>query len=100
MKTKLVYGNYEGYEVPIECEVVGLAYRFKFPNGYGASVIKCDGSYGYEDDLFELGVLTFNEQGECDITYDTKITHDVLGYLTNEQVLETLEQIKNLKGGE
>ena len=73
-------------------------YIFKFPNEYGASIIKHRGSYGYEEDLFELAVLLF-DNGEWELTYKTPITADVLGYLSNEEVLETLQKIKNLQGG-
>ena len=73
-------------------------YIFKFPNKYGASIIKHRGSYGYEEDLFELAVLSW-EDGKYELTYKTPITSDVLGYLSNEEVLETLEKIKNLEGG-
>jgi len=30
---------------------------FEFDNGYGASLVKCPGSYGYEQGLWELAVL-------------------------------------------
>ena len=33
---------------------------FKFPNGYGASLIQGPSSYGGEDGLFEIAVLEFN----------------------------------------
>lgn len=69
-----------------------LQYVFKFPNGYGASVIKNKYSYGANDDLFELAVLN----SENDLCYDTEITDDVVGYLTNDDVLKLLERIKNL----
>ena len=70
---------------------------FKFENNYGASVIKRYGSYGYEKDKFELAVVKFNENNIFSLCYDTEITDDVMGYLSNEEVLEILEKIKNLK---
>ena len=101
MKTDLVYDDFKKYE-DIEgmkefnksFEMYGDSYnhRFKFPNGYGASVIKHYGSYGYEEDLFELAVL---KNGK--LCYDTEITNDVIGYLKNKKVLELLEKIKNIK---
>ncbi len=70
----------------------GFQWRFKFENGYGASVVKFGGSYGYCKDLFELTVFKGDK-----ICYDTPITSDVLGYLTNDEVLKILGQIKDLK---
>lgn len=69
---------------------------YKFPNNYGASVIQNDYSYGGERGLWEIAVIYFVDGNEWDIDYSTPITSDVLGYLTDEEVCETLEQIKNL----
>lgn len=68
---------------------------YKFPNNYGASVIKNEWSYGGKDGLWEVGVILFDGDN-YELTYSTPITNDVLGYLTDEEVCETLEQIKNL----
>ena len=70
----------------------GIQYIFKFDNGYGASVIKHYGSYGYDADLWEMAVL--DSYGE--LCYNTPITNDVLGYLTEEEVRETLKKIKEM----
>lgn len=69
---------------------------YKFDNGYGASVVQHAFSYGSEDDLSELAVLKFNGD-EWDFTYDTEITGDVIGYLTEEDVQELLTQIEKLE---
>ena len=61
--------------------------RIMFPNGYGASIIKGDGSYGVE-----LAVIT--DEGLC---YDTEITDDVIGNIENlEELNGYLERIKAL----
>lgn len=75
-----------------------LQYIFKFENGYGASVVKNIGSYGNRQDLFELTVIIFVSEFEWELYYESKITDDVdvIGYLTNDDVLELLERIKNL----
>ena len=72
-----------------------VQYIFRFENDYGASVVKGMGTYGHELDLWELGVITFDG---CDwhLTYDTPITEDVIGYLTDEQVMDILKQIQAL----
>ena len=70
----------------------GVQYKVSFPNGYGASIVRHDFSYGGAQGLWELAVL----DSDGDITYDTSITGNVLGYLTEEEVNTTLEQIAAL----
>lgn len=81
--------------LPDEINIInnGVQALYKFPNGYGASVVKHDFSYGHEDGLWELAVLDSNG----DIDYDTEIADDVVGYLTNDDVDEILAQIENLE---
>ena len=74
----------------------GVNHKFVFPNGYGASVIKHLGSYGYNQNLFELAVLKKVTENEYELCYNSPITDDVIGCLTNEDVLEYLEKIKKL----
>lgn len=74
----------------------GIRYVFIFDNGYGASVIKYSGSYGGLKDLWELAVLKKNDNGEYYINYNTPITNDVLGYLSDKEVNNYLSQIKEL----
>jgi hypothetical protein len=64
----------------------------QFPNGYGASIVQGEHTYGGKDGLYEIAV--FGKDGG--ITYDTPITDDVLGYLSEEEVEKTLIDIKNL----
>lgn len=69
----------------------GIRAHVQFPNGYGASIIQGDFSYGGSQGLFELAVL---KNGE--ITYETEITDDVIGYLTPEEVTVLLQRIESL----
>ena len=70
---------------------------YKFENGYGASVIEGGTyTYGAEEGLQELAVLKFKEAGDYSLCYDTEITDDVLGYLTEQDVKDLLERIENL----
>ena len=69
------------------------AARIMFDNGYGASVVVGPYTYGGEDGLYELGVL--GKDGK--LTYDTPITEDVEGYLSEEGVTQLLKQIQNLE---
>lgn len=64
----------------------------QYSNGYGASIVQGPHTYGGKDGLYELAV--FGKDGE--ITYDTPITNDVLGYLSEDEVTKTLLDIKNL----
>ena len=101
MKTPLIFDEYKDYLVLEEHNDISWGnednyrYIFRFENNYGASVIKHLGSYGYERDRFELAVLDFDGD-TWDITYDTTIADDVLGYLMNKDVLEYLKDIKEL----
>lgn len=68
---------------------------YKFPNGFGASVVFHIGSYGYEQGLCEIAVIDWLGE-EWEITYSTSVTNDVIGYLDSEQRDRTLEDIFNL----
>ena len=70
----------------------GVQVKYKFPNGYGASVVRHSFSYGNEDGLFELGILDPDDH----LCYSTPITDDVIGYLTPIDVDKLLIRIKNL----
>ena len=70
----------------------GVQARVIFENGYGASVVKHDFSYGGKDGLYELAVIK-----DDDLCYTTPVTTDVEGYLSEEDVTELLKQIQELK---
>lgn len=95
MTTDLNYKGYEKYLIDKSYLFGGVKYVFRFDNGYGASVIKHAYSYGHEEDLWELAVLEF-DHGEEYLCYDTEITDDVIGHLTDEKVHTYLNQIKEL----
>jgi hypothetical protein len=77
----------------------GERYEVHFGNGYGASVIRNASelgySYGGREGLWELAVLSDNN-GRWEITHDTTITDDVLGWLTEEDVINTLKKIAKM----
>lgn len=80
--------------VPAESKIRpigGTQHCFKFPNGYGASVVQGPGSYGSDSGLWELAVLHDDE-----LTYDTPITSDVIGWLTDDDVAGLLILIADL----
>jgi hypothetical protein len=65
----------------------------QFSNGYGASIVQGPHTYGGPNGLYEIAV--FGKDGQ--ITYDTSVTNDVLGYLSEQEVEKTLMDIKNLE---
>lgn len=71
----------------------GCQYIFRFTNDYGASVIKSPGSYGHEQDLWEMALIFFDNDGNYDLTYKKDFEDDVIGYLSNDEVSELLEKI-------
>lgn len=74
--------------------ISGERYNIYFPNGYGASIVRNQYSYGGDKGLFELAVLKNNE-----ICYSTPITEDVEGYLTEVDVFNLLKKIEKLPKG-
>lgn len=101
MNLILDYTGFEDifYRRKEDLELLGVQYLFKFKNGYGASVVKNIGSYGNIQDLWELAVIIFvdpDNTDEWELCYDTPITDYVIGWLTNKEVLETLQKIKEL----
>lgn len=92
--------NFKGFTKnleKVEPLLNGVQYVFKFDNGYRASVIKTAMSYGHEDDLWELAVLSEDSSGNLYVDYDTDIGDDVFGWRTDEEVRDLLSKIKELK---
>jgi hypothetical protein len=73
-------------------ELNGYQLLYTFDNGYGASVVKHDFSYGGKNGKYELAVL--DKDGS--LCYDTPITEDVIGHLTMGEVENLLADISNL----
>lgn len=96
--TTLEHKGYEKYVISKDWnEGKSVQYIFKFPNNYGASVIKGPGTFGYKYDLWEVGVLWWDKDGRGGLCYDTEITNDVLENLSDEEVLHILDKIMLLK---
>lgn len=64
----------------------------KFANGYGASAVRSEFSYGGRDGLWEVAVLDEHER----LCYDTPVTGDVIGHLEVDGVVDVLRQIAAL----
>ena len=70
----------------------GFQKIYRFENGYGASVVNHNFSYG-----LELAVIIFYENSDrFKLCYDTEITSDVIGYLTENKLNKLLKDIENL----
>lgn len=70
----------------------GVQAKEFFPNGYGVSVVQFPGSYGAENGLYELAVLTSDGK----LTYATPITEDVEGHLTEDAVMALVLRVRAL----
>ena len=70
----------------------GIISRIIFDNGYGATIVQGPHTYGGADGLYELAVLGKNDE----ISYDTPVTGDVEGYLSEAQVTDLLIKIQQL----
>lgn len=71
----------------------GLQARMDFDNSYGVSVVRFRtfgigyGSYTDNESQWELAVLR-----DGNITYDTPITDDVIGYLSSSDVTRVMKE--------
>ena len=70
----------------------GIISRIIFDNGYGATIVQGPHTYGGVDGLYELAVVGKNDE----ISYDTPVTGDVEGYLSEAQVTDLLIKIQQL----
>ena len=95
------------YDLEFEVEEFGSGYTRKsaqyfFPNGYGASIINISNESGHQlsytdnEKQYELAVLIGNID-EYEISYDTPVTDDVIGYLDIENVFKIMEEIETLE---
>lgn len=71
--------------------LAGVQARHTFPNGYEASVTQGQGTYGVGAGLYEMAVMY-----DGYLVYDTPVTDDVLGYLTEVDVTRHLAEIEAL----
>lgn len=87
----------------------GIQKIYRFPNNYGASVVRFKlgmfsflrnpyGSYTNNEKEWELAVIHFLSEDNLDfeLTYDTEITDDVIGHLTDSGVDKILSEIEKL----
>ena len=68
----------------------GQQARMDFESGYGISVVKFNGSYGYPE-LWEVGIMYKKV-----LTYNTHISNDVMGHQSDEDVTNIMKQVQEL----
>lgn len=99
--------NNRSYKVYYRDVLVGPQIIIRFPNNYGASIIKFEGYFGGQfislfesigKGMVELAVIEFYGPGDDDweLCYDTPITSDITSYLNKEKCIEILNNIGNL----
>ncbi len=73
-----------------------VRYVVSFKNSeYGVSIIKNYGSYGYDDDQWEIGLLKDGKLYDK-LHRDFHLGDDVIGWLTDEEVKEWIEKFYSL----
>lgn len=65
-------------------------YRVFFTNGFGVSFIRGTYTYGGSEDLWEVGILEETDSGGHELTTETPITDDVLGWQQDADVVAHL----------
>ena len=86
------------YDVVIREAPVKLQKLYRFDNGFGASVIRGEYTYGGDEGNWELAVLKFDGKGGYSLAYPKQICadEDVIGWLNDDQVDDLLVKIANL----
>ena len=79
--------KYEEYIYEQNFYLDGWQTKYRFENGYGASVINHNGSYG-----LELGVMWYDERNSPD-----DFPRDIVPYISSEERLDEL--LRRIKGG-
>lgn len=84
--------DYNKYIVDIRAFNNGMGVIFRFDNDYGLSVVSHSFSYGNSSNEFEIAVLKFKDDDDWSLCYDTVITNDVLGYQSEEDLINVIKQ--------
>lgn len=67
--------------------------KIQFDNGYGVSIVFGKMFYSNGVDTYECAVTHYGE-----LCYDTWITNDVMGYLSKEELMQTIYEVERLCG--
>jgi len=68
----------------------GIQYQFKFNNGFGASIVKHDFSYGSDEGLWEAALIDLTTDN---LVYLHDFECDVIGFLSDADVTTLLSKI-------
>jgi hypothetical protein len=77
------------------CYYDGIEALHFFPNGYGVSVVRFPGSYGYQEGLYEVAVLKGSKEN-YELCYDTSVADDVMGHRDERDVEIIMEEVEAL----
>lgn len=80
---------------PVMGENDGIHALTFFPNGYGVSVVRFPGSYGYAEGLYEVAVLK-GTADDYELCYDTPVTDDVMGHRDEQDIENIMEEVSSL----
>jgi len=78
-----------------DCDLFDSRALISFDNGYGASIVTGFGAHSDEDHPYELAVFKGGS-----ICYDSPMTDDVIGHLTEVELQKLLKQIQDLPRSE
>jgi hypothetical protein len=78
--------------IKLDQHMNGVQARMMFENNYGVSVVCHTYSYGGKNGLYEIAVL--GEDGN--LTYDTPVTDNVIGYLSKKAVTDVMKRVQEL----
>ena len=73
----------------------GMQHIYRFPNGFGMSVVRGPYTYGGPEGLWEVAILDADGR----LTYTSGITEDVIGHLTWADVEALMERVRMLEPG-
>jgi hypothetical protein len=73
----------------------GIQYLEFFPNGYGVSIVNHEFSYKSDSGDWELAVV-IGDKDKYELTYDTPITDNVLGSLSENEVNDICIKVSEL----
>ena len=73
----------------------GIASKLFFDNGYGISVVKFPGSYGYTEGRYEVAVLK-GTPDDYNLCYDTPVADDILGHRDEGDIENIMKEVQSL----
>ena len=69
----------------------------RFENGFGLSVLRGPGTLTTADRPYEAAVVVFSADGSFSIVYPEFTRHDVMSFLTEEQLTEMMSRVSSMQ---